>query len=184
MDFADILNQWDQQQKKTKTAEKKSQKPNKKANAPTKEEKEAQKQGYTYEQIMEEENNRHLNPMTIWLNHHGIQDKDREEEKTEEEILLNNREYLRSMRPEAFIDLHGLNRDEAWSRMEAFIADCKRKGLKKVLIIHGKGNHSNGSDPVLGPLVRLFIEKDKRLGSSGHPDRNHGGLGATWVIIR
>ena len=32
--------------------------------------------------------------------------------------------------------------------------------------------------------VRLFIEQDKRLGSSGHPDRNNGGTGATWVLLK
>ena len=33
-------------------------------------------------------------------------------------------------------------------------------------------------------FARLFIEQDKRLGSSGHPDRREGGNGATWVLLR
>ena len=56
--------------------------------------------------------------------------------------------------------------------------------LKKILIVHGKGIHSSGSDPVLGEMVRKFIESDKRLGTSGHPDASGGGKGATWVILK
>ena len=82
------------------------------------------------------------------------------------------------------IDLHQMTRDEAWSALESFVTSCVRRGLRKVLIIHGKGEHSHGSDPVLGPMVKSFIEQDQRLGLSGHPDRNHGGNGATWVIVR
>ena len=43
---------------------------------------------------------------------------------------------------------------------------------------------SDNTMPVLGQEVRLFIEQDKRLGSSGHPDRNNGGTGATWVLLK
>jgi DNA-nicking Smr family endonuclease len=33
-------------------------------------------------------------------------------------------------------------------------------------------------------MVREFIECDKRLGASGHPDARLGGSGATWVAIK
>ena len=92
--------------------------------------------------------------------------------------------YIREMTPEARIDLHGLTKEDAWQRLNAFVGDCVARGLKKILIIHGKGNHSHGSDPVLGPMVKSFIEQDKRLGTSGHPDKFMGGNGATWVMIK
>ncbi|MCQ2241892.1 Smr/MutS family protein [Treponema sp.] len=183
MNFGDILNQWEGSQKK-QPQKKQPQVSHKKANAPTKEEKEAARQGYTWEQIMEQDSKRHMNPMEIWLNRHGTIDKDKISEEAARSEKLGNIDYLRSMNPEAVIDLHQLTRDEAWSRLQNFVNDCYRRNLKKILIIHGKGIHSNGSDPVLGPMVRMFIENDKRLGTSGHPDRNHGGNGATWVIIR
>ena len=69
--------------------------------------------------------------------------------------------------------------------LNSFITDCKRRGLKKVMIIHGKGIHTSGTDPVLGKLVRSFIERDKRCGTSGHPkNKAEGGTGATWVILK
>ena len=184
MDFGDILNQWSEQENKKPVKQTGPQVSHKKANAPTKEEKEAVKQGYTYEQMMEEDNKKRMNPMNIWLNRYGTVDKDKVADEAEENQHLQSREYLREMKPEARIDLHGLTRDEAWDKLQTFVSDCARRGLKKILIIHGKGNHSSGTDPVLGSMVRTFIEQDARLGTSGHPDRVWGGNGATWVIIK
>ena len=68
--------------------------------------------------------------------------------------------------------------------MNDFVANAMRRGLQKVLIIHGKGIHSADSEGVLGGLVKKFIEGDQRLGASGKADKNHGGSGATWVAVR
>lgn len=184
MDFADILSQWDSMEKKGSQQKKGPQKSNKKANAPTKEQKLLKAQGYSYEQQMEADNKRRANPMEVWLNQHGTVDKDKISDEAENEAKLHNREYLKRLAPEATIDLHGLTRDEAWGRLEGFVADSVRRGFRKIMIIHGKGNHSHGSDPVLGPMVRQFIEQNPKLGTSGHPDRNYGGNGATWVLIK
>lgn len=108
----------------------------------------------------------------------------KEEKEAARQEKLNDINYLKTLAPEATIDLHQLTREEAWDKLKIFVDSCYIRKLKKILIIHGKGNHSHGTDPVLGQLVRLFIEQDKRLGTSGHPDRNHGGSGATWVIIK
>lgn len=183
MDFGDILNQWDTQQKNA-VRPRQNQKSHKKANAPTKEEKEAMSQGYSLEAQMRADNERRANPMDVWLNRYGTVDKDRLADEQKKNDRLHDVNYLREMKCQASLDLHQLTRDEAWSRLDAFVTECCRRGLKKVMIIHGKGNHSHGSDSVLGPMVRTFIEQDKRLGISGHPDRTQGGNGATWVIIR
>ncbi|MBR1403432.1 MAG: Smr/MutS family protein [Treponema sp.] len=194
MDFGDILNQWgDMQKNEKKAAREKSKTPqvsHKMANAPTPEEKAAKKRaklarkGRTYEAQMEEDAKKTVNPMEVWLRRYGVTDKDKAADEYAERAKMESREYLRTMRPEARIDLHGLTRDEAWTRLTSFVNDCIRRGLKKILIIHGKGNHSHGSDPVLGAMVKTFIEQNKNLGSSGHPDRTMGGTGATWVIIK
>lgn len=194
MDFGDILNQWDGIKKEEKkAAREKSKAPqvsHKMANAPTPEEKAARRQaklaaaGRIYEAQMEEDAKKTINPMELWLRRYGVTDKDKAADEYNERAKMESREYLRTMRPEARIDLHGLTRDEAWLKLTGFVNDCIRRGFKKILIIHGKGNHSNGSDPVLGPMVKTFIEQNKNLGSSGHPDRSMGGSGATWVIIK
>ncbi|AEE17507.1 Smr/MutS family protein [Treponema brennaborense] len=127
-----------------------------------------------------------VNPMDLWLRRYGVVDKDAAAAASLERERAQNREYLKSLPPEAKVDLHGLTRDEAWARLDSFIGDCAHRGLRKVLIVHGKGNHSSdkAGDSVLSAMVRSFIECDKRLGISGHPDKKLGGTGATWVIIR
>ena len=68
------------------------------------------------------------------------------------------------MKVDARIDLHGLTREEAWTRLEQFVSESEKRGLKKIMIVHGKGIHTKGTSPVLGETVRKFIEIDKRLG--------------------
>lgn len=185
MNFGDILSQWDKQQSETVKKQKdsgKNQLSHKKANAPTLEEKmmAQQKKGFDFV----EEREKKINPQELWLRRYGTVDKDALAEQEEERCRYSSHSSLVSMRPEARIDLHGLKREEAWSRLESFVTECETKKLKKIIIIHGKGIHSHGSDPILGEVVRKFIETDKRLGTSGHPDSNLGGKGATWVILK
>ncbi len=187
MDMNDILNQWDKMQsdkiKKQKESGK-NQVSHKKANAPTKEEKElaAEKD---FEAKMRAENSKTINPMEMWLRRYGTVDKDKIAEEAAEIQRESDRNYLINMQPQAHLDLHGLHQDEAEKKLNSFISECKRRGLKKIMIIHGKGNHTKGTDPVLGKLVRNFIEKDGRCGMSGHPKTKYeGGAGATWVILR
>ena len=189
MDFGDILSQWDKQQKEEKlkkTEEKRIQVSHKKANAPTKEEKELQKQGYktSLEKQIAEQQKKQINPMELWLNRYGTVDKDKLLDESSEYSKMENREYLKKMAAEARIDLHGLTRDEAWEKLEHFVQNCVVRGLKKIEIVHGKGLHSTGSDPVLGQMVKTFIEQNKHLGTSGHNDKNHGGSGVTWVLLK
>lgn len=178
MDMNDILNQWDQIQKNKKNQQKNNpqiQVSHKKANAPTKEEKE----------LAEEKKYNNVNQMEIWLNKYGTIDKDKLASEAEKKSVYADKNYLINLKPEAILDLHGLHQDEAYDRLNTFISDCKHRGLKKVLIIHGKGIHTTGTDPVLGEVVRKFIEIDKRCGMSGHPkNKGEGGSGATWVLIK
>lgn len=90
---------------------------------------------------------------------------------------------LRDLPPQAELDLHGLTGSEAEEAIEAFVRDARARGLLKVLLIHGKGQHSPG-EPVLQGVVRNFLEKCPHTGAFGKADRAHGGRGATWVRIR
>ncbi len=124
-----------------------------------------------------------INPMTEWLRRYGVVDKDAVAEKAMEQEKQKDRAWLLDMPYEAQIDLHGLTAEEAMVRLAQFVGECYKRGIRKILIIHGKGNHSEDA-PVLSGMVRSFIERDYRLGESGHPDKKDGGKGATWVILR
>ncbi len=187
MDMGDILAQWDdmkrQEKKNAKENQKAQQVSHKKANAPTAQEKELAKAKKQVGNTAPKQSQ--INPMEYWLNRYGTVDKDKIAEQTVERTKQQDREYVLNMRPEAYLDLHGLHQDEARIRLDSFISDCKRRGFRKVMIIHGKGIHTHGTDPVLGEVVRRFIESDPRCGTSGHPkNKAEGGSGATWIILK
>ena len=113
--------------------------------------------------------------------HLSIDELDREAE--DESLAKTERDRLDRLRPEASIDLHGMTEDAALDSLGTFLEDSRRRGYRKVLIIHGKGNHSGG-DPVLKRAVRHFLERYPGAGRSGSADKTAGGNGATWLILK
>jgi DNA-nicking Smr family endonuclease len=173
MNFGDILAQWEKTGN-VKTNRNSSGKEwrNKKANA-----------GFDESTTAEKKQKPEINPMELWLRRHTVTDKDAISEKLAQQEKGLDREMLHKKSPDASIDLHGLTQEEAWSRLDSFVTECVKRKLKKILIIHGKGNHS-AELPVLMNMVRSFIECDPRLGESGHPGAKDGGRGATWVLLK
>lgn len=84
---------------------------------------------------------------------------------------------------ESELDLHGFTVAEAERRVDAFLQESLTRGLKKVLIIHGKGNHSKEGGK-LKVAVRRYLENHPLAGATGVPDRTVGGSGAVWVRVR
>ena len=101
----------------------------------------------------------------------------------DEENPADARSRLKRMAPEAEIDLHGMVTDEALDALGKFLREASFRGLRKVLVIHGKGNHSK-KEAVLPDIVKGFLQESKYAGEIGIPDRYAGGKGATWVIIK
>lgn len=81
------------------------------------------------------------------------------------------------------IDLHGMTAAQAEAALGGFLDACARQGRRKVLIIHGKGLHSERG-AVLHDVVRRVLEQHRHAGRSGRADAKDGGSGATWVLIR
>jgi DNA-nicking Smr family endonuclease len=90
---------------------------------------------------------------------------------------------LRNLEPQETLDLHGMNSREAEQALENFVLECRRRGVRKILVVHGKGHHSPG-EPVLEGVVRRYLEKSPYTGAFGPAERRHGGRGATWVLVR
>jgi DNA-nicking Smr family endonuclease len=170
MDFGDILDQWDRQTAKPQ---------GKKGMAP-KEAQTSHKQDAF--QLSDDRQSKSIHPLTAWLRIYGVYDKDAEAQG-EEERGGERRRRLLHKKADAVIDLHGLTQDEAWNALETFFQHSKRQGFEKVLVIHGKGNHSSG-EAVLKQTVRTFIERCPFTGESGHENSATGGTGATWVFLK
>jgi len=81
------------------------------------------------------------------------------------------------------LDLHGMNAEAAEFALERFFERAEAAGWRKVVIIHGKGLHSDDG-PVLGEVARRWLERRDSAGRTGRADSQAGGSGATWVLLR
>lgn len=82
------------------------------------------------------------------------------------------------------IDLHGLRVDEAREALILFLADCVKRGLRCVRIVHGKGLGSKNREPILkGKVLRWLVQRDEVLAfcQAGPAD---GGSGAVVALLR
>ena len=83
------------------------------------------------------------------------------------------------------IDLHGLTREESLAALPLFLQAAQKKGQKAVLVITGKGNHSQ-DEPVLQQAVTSWLRDGGRsivLEFAPAP-REMGGSGALVVFLR
>ncbi|MDR1576202.1 MAG: Smr/MutS family protein [Treponema sp.] len=156
MNFEDILNQWERQNAAG----------GKKAGAG--------------EAVPEPAPQEKAGAMDIWLRRNGVYDKDATVED-DTRGAVERRRRLRAKKPDAELDIHGLTRDEAWEALQVFFDTARKEGLEKLLVIHGKGNHSSG-EAVLKRTVREFIERCPFAGESGQAKAGAGG--ATWVLLK
>lgn len=165
MDFGDILDAWDRE-----TAKAQGNKKRPKVRAPE-------------EEGRESPSSQRADPLSVWLRTSEILDKDAVPDRGKENAPGARRRRLLAKPADAVIDLHGLTRDEAWTALETFFDTGRRQGFEKLLVIHGKGNHSGG-EAVLKATVQRFIETCPFAGESGHGRAAVGGNGATWVLLK
>mgnify|MGYP000456310711 FL=1 len=84
----------------------------------------------------------------------------------------------------AELDLHGLNRDAARHAVVQFLAHCQDHDLRAVRIIHGKGNGSPNSGPVIKALLDGWLRKRKDVLAFCSARPHDGGTGAVYVLLR
>ena len=94
------------------------------------------------------------------------------------------------------LDLHGFSLDEANKKVESFLNDCFEKGVHKVIIVTGKGLHSqNDKDPyksnkfgILKYSVPEFIknnlELQNKIKNILNAETKDGGAGAFYVFLK
>ena len=94
------------------------------------------------------------------------------------------------------LDLHGYTLDEANKKVERFIKDCFYQKVSKVIIVTGKGLHSqNDKDPyiskkfgILKNSVPDFIKNNSslmtKIKSITDAENTDGGSGALYVFLK
>ena len=79
---------------------------------------------------------------------------------------------------QASIDLHGQTLEQARRSVGHFLKESANRGLRKILIIHGKGSG------VLQAGIRSYLEGHPLAGRRSVARREDGGSGALVVIVR
>jgi DNA-nicking Smr family endonuclease len=121
-----------------------------------------------------------------WLDAHDVEPKDADREAdlaVDRDRTRKEARELSSMKSQDVLDLHGMTAEEASAAIDAFLQSSSLRGLSKVLVIHGKGLHSDGA-PVLKKAARRAIESSRLAGRFGEAAKDEGGSGAMWVMIR
>ena len=75
------------------------------------------------------------------------------------------------------IDLHGMRVETALRFLTQELTYCRSRRIGELLVIVGRGWHSPGQRPVLGPAVRRWLEgpEGRALGVVEHREEAAGG---------
>jgi DNA-nicking Smr family endonuclease len=85
---------------------------------------------------------------------------------------------------QAKIDLHGLISDEARAYVSSFISDCKKRGIRCVRIVHGKGLGSRNREPILKNKLRGWLMQKDEVIAYAEAKKQDGGSGAVIVLLK
>lgn len=85
------------------------------------------------------------------------------------------------------LDLHGLTRDPARDALVRFFSSSRQQGFRCVLVVHGRGHHSEDSRAVLKPLVQRWLQRaplKEWVFAYATAKPVDGGAGAMYVLLR
>ncbi len=103
-----------------------------------------------------------------------------------------SRETLERLERGAFavrshVDLHGMALDDAKTVVDAFLADCQKRGERCVLVITGKGKNSPRQVGVLREQIPAWLARGpsaRRVLAMATARACDGGEGALYVLLR
>lgn len=85
---------------------------------------------------------------------------------------------------EARLDLHRMTVEMARKEVFEFIRECARYDLRSLIIVHGKGTHSQSTAATLKSYVNRWLPDMDEVQAFCSAQPQHGGLGAVYVLLR
>lgn len=85
---------------------------------------------------------------------------------------------------QAQIDLHGLISDEAREYVAEFLSNCKKRNIRCVRIVHGKGLGSPNREPILKHKLRNWLMQKDEVIAYAQAKPEDGGSGAVIVLLK
>jgi DNA-nicking Smr family endonuclease len=86
-----------------------------------------------------------------------------------------------------YVDLHGLTKQDAETRVREFLIQSHKYGLRCVLVVHGRGLNSENHIPVLKERLPLWLSRGpvkKRVLAFSTAQPYDGGTGAIYILLR
>lgn len=103
------------------------------------------------------------------------------------DLMIVSQLQSRQFSPEAHIDLHGLNCEQAFQNLVGFFRSSYYKGVRTALVVTGRGLNSLNGVPVLRFRVQQWFTQDpfKRVVLAFCTAKQEdGGAGAFYVLLR
>jgi len=90
------------------------------------------------------------------------------------------------LKPESKLDLHGCTRAEVLPNIKKFLKNAQMLGMETVLVVTGRGLHSEGGEPVLRNEVECYLngKSDGFVAEWSRAPKEYGGEGALLLFIR
>ncbi|MBP0596825.1 Smr/MutS family protein [Herbaspirillum sp. LeCh32-8] len=85
---------------------------------------------------------------------------------------------------QAQLDLHGYRRDQAREALGEFLRQSRKRGIRCVRVIHGKGLGSVNKEPVLKHKVRSWLAQKDEVMAFCQARAADGGAGALVVLLK
>ncbi|HEY3519782.1 MAG TPA: Smr/MutS family protein [Rhodanobacteraceae bacterium] len=82
------------------------------------------------------------------------------------------------------IDLHQMDERTARATLDEFLAGCKRRDVRCVRIVHGKGLRSGSAGPVLKRMTDRVLRRRDDVLAFASARAAQGGTGAAVVLLR
>ena len=98
--------------------------------------------------------------------------------------MVNKYAHLSS--PQAELDFHErglLTKSEIIKTLDTFIEDSHKKGLRRILVITGKGLHSQNKEAVIKPLALAHLKSHPKISQALLARRDRGGAGAIEATL-
>ncbi|MET0379109.1 MAG: DNA endonuclease SmrA [Spongiibacteraceae bacterium] len=85
---------------------------------------------------------------------------------------------------DARLDLHRLTVERARDEVFGFIRDALAYDLRNVMIVTGRGNHSQSAEAILKSYVNRWLPDFEEVQAYCSAQPQHGGTGAVYVMLR
>lgn len=84
---------------------------------------------------------------------------------------------------EVVLDLHGMTIIEARHALSHFLSKCQQHGIRHILIIHGKGHHTNNK-PILKNKLNHWLRQTEQVLAFCSATIRDGRGGALYVLLK